>query len=139
MVAKKLSYSKTTRFVSKKPKSKLVNSKPIGKITRMKSVVRINPTRTFHQRKEVGEKWEVWSIDCWGNARDGYDMNDRSECGYIMLPKEFSDRQVLEALKEYGYLKKTLKMSSIEIDGDDTIMYINAPDGYMYYQLVKEE
>lgn len=139
MVVKSLSYNKTKRFVSKKPIGKLTSVKPIGKLTRMKSPVRVSPTRVFHQRKGIdNEKWIVWDIDCWGNARDGYTMNDRGKSGYVMLPKDATYRDALQAMKEYGYLKKTLKMSSIKIDGDDEVMYIDAPDGYMLYQLEKE-
>jgi hypothetical protein len=28
--------------------------------------------------KRIETTWECWSYDVWGNAKDGYDVNDRS-------------------------------------------------------------
>ena len=28
--------------------------------------------------KRIDTSWECWTYDVWGNARDGYDVNDRS-------------------------------------------------------------
>lgn len=30
------------------------------------------------KRPTINTTWEVWTYDVWGNAKDGYDVNDRS-------------------------------------------------------------
>lgn len=84
--------------------------------------------------KTIETKWEVWTYDVWGNARDGYEVNDRynqareypltlkvTVCN-AGTPQEFehatpSDRQ----LRVLFGLGKT----RIETDGDDVNIYVN--------------
>lgn len=35
--------------------------------------------------KTQSQTYEVWAYDVWGNARDGFDVNDRSKCGTITV------------------------------------------------------
>lgn len=85
--------------------------------------------------------WETWSYDVWGNARDGYEVNDR----YLInreyeldldvqvanqgTPREFlyahpTDKQIREALD----IKPRVR---IETEGDDQSIYVSASkDGY---------
>lgn len=87
----------------------------------------------------VKTTWETASYDVWGNARDGYEVNNtfrgaevdincpivRSNVG---TPQEFasaypSDKQIREALG--------CPRIAIETDGDDRNIYIKrARDGY---------
>ena len=89
---------------------------------------------------KVQTTWECWSYDVWGNARDGYEVNDRScfdRDAHLSLkvvvnnagtPQEFesaypSDGQI-QTLFGIGRTK-------IETDGDDLVIYVNrARDGY---------
>ncbi len=91
--------------------------------------------------------WEVWTYDVWGNARDGYDVNDRSchtraleldlpiETNNIGTPQEFtsaspSDSQIRKA---FG-LARNLRL---ETDGDDLAIYVRrARDGYPIGELL---
>ena len=65
-------------------------------------------------------KWNVYSLDVWGNAEDGYEVNDRSKVGSIDIDSTFSDNQLLKALVDAGIatMKKSDK-NHIQIDGDD--------------------
>ena len=90
--------------------------------------------------------WEVWHYDVWGNAEDGYEVNDRScsdRCLELVCevltantgtPNEFqyaevSDAQVKAALGLEG--------KRIETDGDDaTIIANGANTGKPYGELV---
>ena len=90
--------------------------------------------------KRVVTTWECWAYDVWGNARDGWDVNDRScfdRAATLTLkvkvnnpgtPDEFesaypSDGQI-QTLFGIGRTK-------IETDGDDLVVYVNrARDGY---------
>jgi len=80
-------------------------------------------------------KYDVWSLDVWGNEEDGFDVNDKS-CfqrgvefptypqGYNKgTPREFwehwpSDQQIIDTLIEIGFLNPDVKLSDIDIDGD---------------------
>lgn len=90
--------------------------------------------------KTIRTEWQYATYDVWGNARDGYDVNDvyrRSEPIVLMLavrkynegtPQEFesaspTDRQIRRV---FGIGKV-----QIDTDGDDLTVYVNrARDGY---------
>lgn len=62
-------------------------------------------------------KYEVvYYYDVWGNAEDGYDVNDLSRIGYVSLPDNYAERDILNALIDIG-----------AIDGDATLY-----DAYIY-------
>jgi len=63
--------------------------------------------------------WTVWSLDVWGNPRDGFEVNDRSRCGVVELGKEPKDAEVIRALKAGGFLSDKARASNIEVGGDD--------------------
>ena len=82
--------------------------------------------------------WDLWSYDVWGNADDGYDVNDRhclnreieievkEERYNIGTEQEFgdfipTDEQMHEIISEYF----DVKLSDLEFDGDDMVCYIN--------------
>ena len=80
--------------------------------------------------------WRVFSLDVWGNARDGYEVNDRSGIGKVRLPDDATNEQIVRALKDAGILRKTVRMSQIAIDGDDMFISIDqAKDGKPVFQL----
>ena len=84
--------------------------------------------------------WESTTYDVWGNARDGYEVNDvyrrrtpieiqcKVETYNAGMPGEFqgahpSDSQIRHAL--------CLRRFKLETDGDDLTIYVNrARDGY---------
>lgn len=85
--------------------------------------------------------FELWSFDVWGNADDGYTINDRS-CieRELTIPAyknlynkgwssesiviESEDDQILQALIDCGFLKSDVTMADLVFDGDDTMIYI---------------
>lgn len=94
-----------------------------------------------NQSKHAGSirtKWTLRTYDVWGNARDGYEVNDSYGAGEVELhipqtrynvgtPQEFlgaspSDRQIKRAFDV---------RCRIETDGDDLHIYVNRErDGY---------
>ena len=87
----------------------------------------------------VETTWELRTYDVWGNAKDGYVVNDTSRVGEVTIrcavernnadtPQEFlsaypSDSQIRRALN--------LRRFQLELDGDDLTIYVNrAKDGY---------
>ncbi len=87
----------------------------------------------------ITTQWECWTYDVWGNAKDGYEVNDRScfdrdysldleiKTHNIGTTHEFqsaspSDKQIKEV---FGAKCK------IETDGDDMVIYVTRErDGY---------
>jgi hypothetical protein len=93
----------------------------------------------------VATTWEVSTYDVWGNARDGFDVNDRYRHGEITLrlkiqlnnvgtANEFesaypSDSQIRQALGLGRY--------RIDTDGDDLSIYVNRTNnGYPEGELI---
>lgn len=90
---------------------------------------------------KIETTWELWSYDVWGNARDGYDVNDRScfnrsyalqlavETNNAGTPNAFdsaypSDAQIRRA---FGIGRRV----KIGTEGDDVTIYVTrARDGY---------
>lgn len=96
-------------------------------------------TLTTHP-KFIDTTWEIRSYDVWGNARDGYDVNDSFNDGEVTIrlrvkvnnpgtPHEFisaypSDSQIRRAMG--------LRRFKIDTDGDDMTIYVNrSRDGYL--------
>jgi len=92
--------------------------------------------------------YELWFYDVWGNEQDGFEVNDR-HCvnrDFIIMsnpkvynrgtPQQFTDfsptnKQVLRALVNAGYLKESALTADIEIDGDGENIYLTDVDaGY---------
>lgn len=94
--------------------------------------------------------WDLWGYDVWGNADDGYDVNDRSclnreievivqeiiyNQGTIQESSNFdpTNEQFHEMISMYF----SIKLSDLEFDGDDMVCYINLQDGYPLCELHK--
>ncbi len=74
--------------------------------------------------------YRVVTLDVWGNARDGYDVNNWHRSGAPELKIRHkgdvpTDRQVFNALKRDGHLKPGLRFKSIEIEDYDQDIGIN--------------
>jgi hypothetical protein len=97
------------------------------------------------------QKYKVYSLDVWGNARDGYEVNDRCGIGEIEIwvaPKALgwntetmgtvygfdpTDKQIKSALVYAGYLSH---LAEIEIDGEsDYALSVDNAIGCPLFQL----
>lgn len=77
-------------------------------------------------------KYRVVSYDVWGNAKDGYEVNDTYPTGLsVELPANPSDREIMQALKEVGYIKKSTRLAQLMIDGEPRFSFYvdEAKDG----------
>ena len=70
--------------------------------------------------------YTLWSLDVWGNEKDGYEVNDR-----CCMSRDFridckeaqpTDEEVCRALVSGGYLKPRFRM---DIGGDDLVIEVN--------------
>lgn len=90
-------------------------------------------------RKTIDTTWEVWRYDVWGNAADGYDVNDRS-CQARALPLRCKidtwNIGTPDAFQSAGPSDYQLRQvfgvgCRIDTDGDDLTIYVTrARDGY---------
>lgn len=76
---------------------------------------------------------ELWTYDVWGNADDGYEVNDRHCITRSLELPDFEDDTILAAIRKYY---KTAK-DNIDIDGDDMTAYMTQiSDGYPLCELI---
>ena len=91
-------------------------------------------------KKTIETIWEVWTYDVWGNARDGYEVNDRScmDREYPMTLKvqvnnPGTEYEFLSAFPSAKQCREALGLGKVRLDweGDDLHIYINRDrDGY---------
>jgi len=69
--------------------------------------------------------YEVRSLDV---IHDGvsYSENDSFCAGYIDVPAEASDDDIIRAMQEHGYIRNDVDASQLEIEGDDNMVTIDA-------------
>lgn len=102
--------------------------------------------------KTKTRSFEIWTYDVWGNAEDGFYVNDRT-CVYrdykicckaqtynAGTPGEFTvyeltDRQIKRVAREvFGFT------CALDIDGDDQRIYVQrAKDGYPLFEMLENE
>lgn len=63
--------------------------------------------------------FQVWTLDSWGNSKDGFEVNDRSKATKVMLSPDSSDRTLLKKLKAAGLLNKFTHFESYTLDWPD--------------------
>jgi hypothetical protein len=53
-------------------------------------------------------------FDIWGNPEEGYEVNNLCSEGEFHLPKDFTEEQLLQGLKDHGFLREFVKMEDID-------------------------
>ena len=74
--------------------------------------------------------YNLYTYDVWGNARDGFEVNDRFlDTRGIEIPEKIvrsPNKALIQELKRQGFIKKRLHASSLEIEGEgDFTLYFN--------------
>lgn len=97
------------------------------------------------QKKTVNTTWEVWTYDVWGNAKDGYQVNDRF-CQDRAYPLKLeveacnagTEREFETACPSDKQLRAVFGVKcKLETDGDDCNIYVNrARDQYPLGELL---
>lgn len=81
-------------------------------------------------------EFKVYSLDVWGNDKDGYTVNDCYDTGITLNFDDISewgdfDREVVKHLKRAGMVKKRSRYNRFDIDGDiDYTIYVNDAKNY---------
>lgn len=82
------------------------------------------------------QTWSVYSLDVWGNPREGFEVNDRCKVGTVDIPEYAEDKGIIKALVDAGYLKPRFQFN---IDGDDMFLSIDhAASGRPVLQLQRD-
>lgn len=64
--------------------------------------------------------WTIWSLDVWGNAKDGFEVNDRCAIDRAFeLPLDATDDQIIKALRAANILNPKQRPCRYEVDGSD--------------------
>ncbi len=82
--------------------------------------------------KTIETVWEIATYDVWGNADDGFEVNDVYRCGTteIACKIEVNNRGTPQEFKSahpsnYQIKKVFGTRSRIDTDGDDMVIYVN--------------
>jgi hypothetical protein len=79
----------------------------------------------LHDRKKRERGvFEVWSLDVYGNQRDGFEVNDRSKIGSVFSVVD-DDNYIIKSLKRADIINKKCHYSSFSIDGDERSLYVD--------------
>ncbi len=70
----------------------------------------------FTKDKRTYLKYTVWLLDVLGNIKDGFEVNDRSKLGSILVPEDCPDKTILKALKARDWLHNFSRFKSFSID-----------------------
>lgn len=71
-------------------------------------------------RNRVFNYFQFIAYDTWGNAKDGYEVNDiLSKTKVGLIPKDAGDTRVLQELKTAGLISKYSRTNSFEFDWQD--------------------
>jgi hypothetical protein len=97
------------------------------------------------RKKHYVVVYEVISLDVWGNARDGFEVNDMHRAGTVEVPYTAqygtgawpTDAAIVKGLKGAGFLKPRIHTKSIVIDGEaDGMLFLEeARNGRPIYHL----
>lgn len=101
---------------------------------------------TIMSKRTIETTWELRSYDVWGNAKDGYEVNDSHAFERehaltltIEVNNPGSEMQFESAFPSMRQIRAAfgVKRMALDIDGDDTTIYVNRsrdayPIGEMY-------
>lgn len=79
-------------------------------------------------RLDPTDTWKPYWPDVWGDGSEDNDwvINDYYPGHEVELPRDFDDKTLLKILKAEGEIKKTVRLSSLEIDGDEDQINISS-------------
>ena len=89
-------------------------------------------------RRTLPTTWELRTYDVWGNANDGYEVNDSYRVGSVelLIPQTRynigTSSMFVSAFPTNRQIKRAFGVScQIDVDGDDIHIYVNRRrDGY---------
>lgn len=92
-------------------------------------------------KKKPGDSWRVISYDVWGNAEDGWEVNQAFRTSFrAHFDDDADDETILAALVECGYIAAGFTTDDVEFEdsGGDSIYITAADDARPICELQKE-
>jgi hypothetical protein len=84
-----------------------------------------------------GDLYYVIEHDVWGNARDGWEINDSRRTGEcVVLSTSMNEKEIVQALKEEGIVRRDLRMNMIQIEWNDDRIEVSDSKGKPTFSLV---
>lgn len=76
----------------------------------------------YKKRNKSFIKFEVITLDVWGNEKEGYEVNNAFTSGQsFIVPENATDKLILKHVKALGYLNKKTKFSSLVVHGENDL------------------
>ena len=103
-----------------------------------KQLIRIAKSLVADEDEDSKNKWQVWSIDCWGNEEDGWDFNDRSRAWQFECDSD--DDNEIQKCFEKSLKEHRCKVVPFEYDWyDENACQVNCKEtGEYLWQINKE-
>lgn len=72
-------------------------------------------------------------FDVWAGEEGTWEVNNLCKEGTIELPGDFTDKQLLQELKDFGFIKEEVTMDQIEFEdlGEFGVEFRQADNGYL--------
>jgi hypothetical protein len=91
------------------------------------------------RQNPAGNTWSVWEYDVWGNAKDGYEVNNRMRVGKIELSEteennEFAFNKAMERIR----LKIRWRNIDQGASDEDVIYFIRERDGMPLGEITRD-
>lgn len=68
---------------------------------------------------------QVYNLDTWGNAKDGFEVTDVSKGDIFEIEPDYNSDDVFELLQLNGFLNETVRPEDVDISFDDSFVEIN--------------
>lgn len=73
--------------------------------------------------------WKVWSCDVWGNAEDGWEVNDLRPLDVIRTSDDPTDGEIWSELVVAGIARGPLKWAKFDWPDDTFLSVLDVLDG----------
>jgi hypothetical protein len=64
------------------------------------------------------KKYEIVSLDVWGNEKDGFEINCGFYTGAVITIDPYDNKDIIRKVRQAGYVNKALPYQNFEIEGD---------------------
>lgn len=92
--------------------------------------------KLIQPRGAARERWRVLRLDVWGNAEEGWEVNEMYAAGHVETGPEPDHHELFEVLRDAGHFVEGVTEDQLEFTGDDEAVGVGqAEDGYPLFYL----
>lgn len=77
----------------------------------------------------------VHYFDVWGNAKDGFEVNNLAEVGEITVEDYTSVKEIIQALKAIDFLAPHVRTNMFEVYNDYEMIEFSRKNGKPFFRL----